>query len=88
MNDLNSTRSRLGSLSKTKLALVSAAAYKLLDSDLPNLLAEVEAAREVIRAVNLDEKNLSFFVHERLFYYNKLTKMQLFENSKEFTASP
>lgn len=88
MNDLNSTRSRLGSLSKTKLALVSAAAYKLLDSDLPNLIAEVEAAREVIRAVKLDEKNLSFFVHERLFYYNKLTKMQLFENTKKFTASP
>lgn len=73
LNDLNKVKSRIGSLSKTKLALLSPAASKLLTDDVPKMISELQAAREVIQAVKLDVKQeKSFFVHERLFYYDKL----------------
>lgn len=73
MTDLNAVKSRLGSLSKTKLALLSPAASKLLTADMPRLISEVEAAREVINSLRFDEQRLSWFVHERLHFYDKIT---------------
>lgn len=73
MNDLNRVKSRIGSLSKTKLAMLSPAASKLLTEDVPRMISELQAAREVIHAIKLDDKKeKSFFVHERIFYYDKI----------------
>jgi hypothetical protein len=74
LNDLNKIKSRLGSLSKTKLAVLSPAASKLLTTDMPRLISEIEAAREVIKFLRFDEQRISWFVHERLHFYDKITK--------------
>jgi hypothetical protein len=74
LNDLNKIKSRLGSLSKTKLAVLSPAASKLLTTDMPRLISEIEAAREVINSLRFDEQRISWFVHERLHFYDKITK--------------
>ena len=37
------------------------------------MITELQAAREVIHAMKLDDKKeKSFFVHERIFYYDKI----------------
>ena len=74
MIDLNATKSRLGSLSPAKLQILSPAAHKLLTVDMPKMLAEIQAAREVISSLKFENQNLPFFVHERLTYYNNLAR--------------
>lgn len=69
-NEITAIKSRLGSISAKKLGEFSLATQKLLQHDLPNLLSEIEAAREVIKAVRFDEQRLSWFVHERLYHYD------------------